>query len=743
MAGETINPVPLAVVTVETNDKARDAEDQKHKDALARKRDFLALAVKRFQQVVDAESKLREEMNRDREFEQADHWDARARENREADGRPCLTVNRIPQFIKQVGNAMRATRPAIVVHPETLKGSQGVADVYKDIIRYIERVSDSDIVYGTACEHQLIMGRGYFRVLTKYVDDDGFDQDIILRRIPNPFTVYMDPVHVDPVGSDCMFGFIAEDMRNEEVAARYGKDKLDSSRTFSSSHDAGASTWFTGETTRVAEYFYKEVKKEKKVKVEWMSEETGQLVTHTMLASQVPNPLPATFREIGRREVETTTVKWAKITGNDILEGNDDLTEGRVWPGKYIPIVPVIGDEADLDGKLNLRGMVRDARDPARMHSFWMSALTEIIALAPRAPYIGYVGQFKGLERQWSQAHLRNFPYLEVNPASQAGTILPIPQRQQYSPDISAIVSAFQLSDNDLKGIMSMYDPSLGAAGPETSGRQVLALQRQGQIGNSHFTENLSMSIRHAGRIIVDMIPRVLTPERIMRIVGDTGQQRTVAVHNGNMTPEREAELKQNGIKEIYNLNTGHYDVSVTAGASTGTKRQEAVEAMLQLVRMFPQAAPLISDLMVGNMDFPDAPKVAERLRSLVPPHVLNPGPMPPQVAAMLNQLQKAYQELQKQVETDAVKASSNERMKKAELEVRLRTNAIDNFVRLIQTEAQINADSAVQMAQAEIDRAQAMLETLLGGVQPPSAPPAPVAAPPTVDPNAQQPTIQ
>lgn len=716
----------------DTPAKNLSAEDKKKEaDAAhaATLREFLDLAMKRFDMVVTAESDLRKNMLEDRRFEQADHWDPISRANRAADGRPCLTINRLPQFIKLVANQMRANRPKITVTPENGPASVATAQVLSDVIRSIERNSSSDIAYATACDCQLTMGRGYFRVLTEYAEDDGFEQNIIIRRILNPFTVYMDRRNM-PDGSDAEFGFIVEDMLEEDFIEAYGKEALEHDRRFEGHSDRGSNEWYGQGTIRVAEYFYRKRVKEKRAWVEIDSASTGMKERRSMLEKDVPKDAPG-FRIIERREVERVKVCWAKITGHSVLEGNEDKTAGRDWPGRYIPIVPVIGEESDIDGKINLRGMVRDSRDSARMNSFWMSALTELIAIAPRAPYIGYAGQFKGHEAKWNQAHLRNFAYLEVAPTTHGGQLAPHPVRQPFAADIGAVTAAFQINESNLKATMGIDDPGLGRQGQAESGRAVLALQQKSDLGNSNYSENLAWAVRHCGRILLDMIPRIYSPQRIMRITGETGKQRRVALHVGGAVPpdERKAMLAA-GIEGVYDISVGRYDVSVAAGSDVGSKRQQGAEAMLQLVRMYPPAAPLIMDLIVENLDFPNAPQVAERLRSMVPAEVLNPGDMPPQVAAMLQKLKAAYQQLQQQVENDAVKAASDERIKRAELEVKQRIAVLDNLVKLMVAESKINADRGTQLIQAEIDRAQAFIEALGEPIQEPEVPAVPALPP-------------
>ena len=46
------------------------------------------------------------------------------------------------------------------------------------------------------------MGTGYVRVVSRYVDERSFDQELYIDRIRNPFSVYFDPSSTSPDGLD-------------------------------------------------------------------------------------------------------------------------------------------------------------------------------------------------------------------------------------------------------------------------------------------------------------------------------------------------------------------------------------------------------------------------------------------------------------------------------------------------------------------------------------------------------------
>jgi len=696
---------------------------------------FIQQALENFRMIAEAEGPLRERMASDMEFRAGNQWPGQTKAERLQDGRPALVIDRIPQFIRQVTNQQRASRPGVQVDPVNSGASVDTAEALQGIIRAIERDSDADVAYSTACEHQTTMGRGYWRILTEYAEDDSFEQIIVIRRIPNPLSVFMDPTGIKADDSDARFAFIIEDVPTHLFEQRWGSAAMSDWMSFVAAGNRSPE-WMPEGRVRVAEYFYKDVSQEEIVLLAIPDMKTGAVNPVQFRAADLPSAkeMPTSWKILERREIERVQVKWATLTPVSILEGNDDKTEGQDFPSRYIPIVSLKGDELNLNGETDLRGMVRDARDPQTMYNFWASAATEQIALAPRAPYIGYAGQFKGFEGKWNTANRRSYAYLEVQPVQIAGQPASLPQRQQYNPAIESIVEMFRLADNDLKAVMGLYDASLGQSGPEQSGKAILARQRQGEIGNSNYMDNLGRSIRHTGRILLDMIPRIYSPQRVVRIVGADGKSKRVMVHVGMPPDDAEALQASQGIAGIYDLGVGRYDVSISMG-SQSTRRQEAVASMLQLIQSYPQAAPIIADLVVANMDWPGAEEIAARLRRTVPPAILGDDgqggpPVPPQVQQEIQQLQQTNQQLMEQIKGKMLELLSKERIVKAQIESAERIAAQGDKAKMLAADITATKGADVEGMKAELallqqrlDHAQEWYLTLAQQAAPPAGP--------------------
>jgi hypothetical protein len=533
-------------------------------------------------------------------------------------------------------------RPGIKVIPADDKADVDMADVFNGVIRHIEYISDADVAYDTACENQVSYGEGYIRLLTEYCDEDTFDQDIKIGRIRNSFSVYMDPLIQDPTGADAKWCFITEDLPKAEYERLYPDAAPISTLMSLGVGDQSISQWINENTIRIAEYFYIEYEKQT------LNLYPGNQTAFT--GTPEDKQLRLMFgKPIRTREADRKKVKWCKINGYDILEQ-------REWAGAYIPVVRVVGNEFEVDGRMYVSGLVRNAKDAQRMYNYWVSQEAEMLALAPKAPFIGYGGQFEGYEQQWKTANTNNWPYLEVNPdvTDGQGAVLPLPQRAQPPMASSGLLQAKAGAAEDIKSATGQYNASLGMTSNERSGKAILARQREGDIGTYHYVDNLARAIRHIGRQLVDLIPKIYDTERIARIIGEDGEPDTVRMNPMQEEPvKRIVDQEGNLIEKIYNPSVGKYDVRVITGPGYATKRQEALESMAQLLQGNPQLWSVAGDLFVKNMDWPGAQDLAKRFKKTIDPKVLADEDDPAlaaanqQMEAMAAEMENMFQMLQ------------------------------------------------------------------------------------------------
>jgi len=550
--------------------------------------------------------------------------------------RPTLTINKLPQHVHQVTNDQRQNRPSGKVIPADDKADVEVAEIFNGVVRHIQYISDADVAYDTACENQVAYGEGYIRILTEYCDEGSFDQDIKIARVRNSFSVYMDPLIQDPTGADAKWCFITEDITREEYEYLYPNAAPISTLQTLGVGDQQISQWIGEYTVKIAEYFYIDCKKKK------LNLYPDNVTAYE--GSFEDKQLKAVYgRPLRSRESEMKKIMWVKTNGYEVLEE-------REWAGKWIPVVRVVGNEFEVEGRLYVSGLVRNAKDAQRMYNYWVSQEAEMLALAPKAPFIGYGGQFEGYEMQWKTANTNNWPYLEVNPdvTDGQGQTLPLPQRAQPPMASSGLLQAKAGSSEDIKSATGQYNASLGMGSNERSGKAILARQRESDTGTYHYVDNLARAVRHVTRQLVDLIPKIYDTQRIARIIGEDGETSMVKLDPNQPEPVKKIVDNQGiVIEKIYNPGVGKYDVVVTTGPGYATKRQEALEAMAQLLQGNPQLWQVAGDLFVKNMDWPGAQEMAKRFERTIDPKILEAGDESPALQAAQQQMQAMGQEME------------------------------------------------------------------------------------------------
>ena len=609
-------------------------------------KDLLSVARKRLMMAISALSESREDQMDDLRFAAGSpdnqwQWPADVLQTRGSiqgqtiNARPCLTINKLPQHIKQVTNDQRQNRPAGKVIPVDDAADVEMAEILDGIVRHIEYMSDADVAYDTACENQVTYGEGYIRLLTEYCDDNTFDQDIRIARVRNSFSVYMDPTIQDPCGSDAKWCFITQDVLKDDFERMYPNAAPVSSIQQVGIGDQSLSQWITESTVRIAEYFY--IEQDTETLHQYPNGETAFKGSPEAKQMEMLGMKPVRSREADRRKV-----KWCKINGFEVLEERD-------WAGKWIPVVRVVGNEFEVDGRLYVSGLVRNAKDAQRMYNYWVSQEAEMLALAPKAPFIGYGGQFEGYENQWKTANTTNWPYLEVNPdvTDGQGAVLPLPARSQPPMASSGLLNAKAGASDDIKSTTGQYDSSLGATSNERSGKAILARERQTDTGTYHYVDNLARTVRYITRQIVDLIPKIYDTQRVARIVGIDGETSAVQIDPSQPVPVRKIQDESGiTIAKVYNPGVGKYDVRVTTGPSYMTKRQEALEGMSNLLQGNPELWAVAGDLFVKHMDWPGAQELSQRLAKTIDPKLTEDNDKSPALQAAEQQMQAMAQEL-------------------------------------------------------------------------------------------------
>lgn len=650
---------------------------------------FLYNVRKTFQMYSDAWAMTTKRQLEDLRFYALEQWDPSIRSRREQAYRPCLTEDHLTQMVKQVVNEERKNRPAIVVHPVDSGADIATAEVLSGILRHIQVSSKASIAYDTATEAAVVHGRGYVRVLVDYESPTSFNQEIRIERVRNPFTIFPDPSCQQPDYSDQRGCFIVDVLPREEAKKRWPKAKFANGGEFEGD---GADTpgWINEDSVRVAEYFYI---CEKEIELALLDD--GSVAPKDEVEDET--------RIVKTRKTLVPRVKWCLTNGYEILEGRDNDGKNpddflRDFSGELIPVVPFLGEEQDVDGVVHLSGMVRRARDPQRMLNYFVSAETEAIALAPKAPWVMAEGQDEGHEDEWGNSNVDNISVLHYKNVDLEGKPAPAPQRVFGEPAINAITRAKEGHIQGLKAVTGVYDASLGAQGNETSGVAIQRRQTQSSMGNFHYTDNSARSIAQIGRIVLGLVPHVYDVQRVTRILGEDGTAETVEVNTGE-------PVQHNGVEAIFDLTVGKYDVVVSAGPSYETKRQESRESMMALSNAFPPLIQAAGDLIIKQMDWPGATQIADRLKKMLPPELQDkqaggPPPIPPEVQQQMQQTQQMVEQLTQALQ----EAQSQLESKQMELQAKAEMEQTKTEAELHMSDAQIQANMALEQAKMEFE---------------------------------------
>lgn len=679
---------PCVTETVKDPEKSEDTEKSADEELLHVAKERYRLADELWGPIFkDAESDL--------EFLAGHQWSETDRQTREDDGRPCLTINRLPQYTRQVVNDQRQNKPSIKVSPVDDQADVETAKIYGGLIRHIEQSSKADMAYARAFEGAVENSFGFFRIRTDYCNAKSFDQELIIDQIQDPFLVKFDPFFKVADGSDANWAFVESEYSKDDYLAEHGDSALGQNKDWNALGALPDNTgWVSDKKVRVCEYYCKEFEQKTLLKLS-----DGSVVDESEFQEGMLDANGQPIEVVASKTANVPVICHYLINAIEVLERT-------TFPGQYIPVIPVLGKEIIYKGRRIFESLIRHAKDPQRSLNYFITCETETIALQPKAPFIAAEGQIpKEYGEMWRTANRKNHSTLIYKPTDFKGNLLPAPQRQAYEAPVQAITNARMQASEDLKATTGMYDAALGARSQETSGIAIQRRANQTQTSNFHFVDNLSKSIRHCGRILVDAIPFIYDTARTARIIGDEGQEEMVKLNQ---------VFEKDGAQKIYKMGVGQYDVSIDTGPSYATKRQEAVASMLDLTKAYPNMIAIAGDLMVKNMDWPGAQEISERLKKTLPPGISEDDknkqqPIPPQVQQQMQAMDQMIHQLTEKL-NEATEAA---KMKTAELESKERIEFAKLENNLVLEQMKSHGEASNMVFAAELKHIQERLNLL------------------------------
>jgi Phage P22-like portal protein len=609
--------------------------------------DIVHEAQKRFERCVEWESQARTWYREDLKFANGDsrngwQWLEGIARARDILNKPCLTFNQVREFNLLVKNEAKQNKASIQIRPTGGEGSFDAAEVYEGIIRYIEYRSRATVQYGIAGDLQVDGGIGYLRVKNQFVSDKSMNQELVIKAIRDSLTVYMDPDRLEPDGEDMRYCFIFQDVPKDDFDKEYKKwkDKV-GTNTLGNSGDS----WITKSHVRVAEYYRIELTDDQlvaytgddgQIRMQRKSEIDPKLRKWFM--DEVLTPEKLETGETRIRDIQVPTVEWYKIAGDQIIDR-------EIWLGKTIPIVPMIGEETIIDGKLDRKGHTRHMISAQQMFNYNSSAAVETGALQTRVPFLGAIAAFEGFETVWATANIDNPAYLPYNHIDDEGNEIPAPTRIEPPTPAPVFTEGMAAARQQMMMVSGQYQAQTGEQENAKSGKAINARQRQGDTATYHFIDNQGIAISRVGRIILEAFRFYYDVESVVLMMDASGDESKV--HIDPKAAQAYQKLQQEGEEEariVFNPNVGEYDAEADVGPNYATRRQQAWDAFVQIVTQAPTLLSIVGDVMFHNADFPDADKIAERLRKEIEatkPYLLDEG-MSPQYTQVMNDLTTA-----------------------------------------------------------------------------------------------------
>ena len=702
-----------------------------------RKAAIVRRGLKKFKLSAEAYAEQRRRELEDLKFARAlreDHWPEdilRARgavPNQDVSGtapppRPCLVIDKLAVPRRQVLNEARSSKMSIHVKAKAGRASKQEAMLVQAGVRAIEVDSRAPIARNWALDRVSIAGRGYYRVLTKYANDKDTDLDIVVSRILNQHTVYPDPWHKEPDGSDMQYLLITEDIPRREFPNRYpdsklakrilaqeaavrdGRDPIDIQE---GSHDGDELSaegdrpigWITEDTIRVAEFF--EVTHDRRVKL-FVPLSSGGI--DEQWEDQIPKgvKLPPGTK---KRTILTPKVNWHVITCEEVVDEEP-------WPGRYIPIVQLLGEEYNVDGDRCYKGIVSNGKDAQRSYNYHRSAQVETVGLAPRAPFIVAEGQTEDFP-EWDTANTANHSKLVYKPTTLEGHLVGPPQRNTAEPAIQAITIAAQAADEDIRDTTGRHEGSLGKNPKDQSGKALMAQQQQGQVSTSHYVVNLAeIAMAHEARIIIDLLPKIYDRKgRVLRLLGERDKEEYAIIGqpfvqgpNGPMPLPEDTPLDQPvqvapGRKpqrpKLYEFNPdAEFTITVGVGPSKDTQKEQNQTMVSEIMQAVPALAPLVADIYAAQMEGDIGEQLSKRLKAAQPalaglPEDEDDADMSPEVAAKLQGMQMQLQQMQQALQAATQELQTKQQQTQAEMQMARETAASRERIAVLVAKTQL-----------------------------------------------------
>jgi len=560
------------------------------------------LAMERFESVYSAERDQRKLALEDMRFAHAEdgQWDDIASEKRK--DRPRYTINRVAGAIDQVCGGQRQNRTQIKVRPVT-DGSEDVAKIKAGLIRNIELNSDAESIYDSAFDEETTGGYGGWRILTQFKAEDSFDQEIVLAPIKSAASSLFFDLSAEKYDKrDANWAFYIQNKTLESFKSEYPNATI-SSFEGQDYFTGNCKGWFQDKKIRIAEYW----------EVEMVPATIALMSDGRVLNITEEEKVLDELKEKGIVVVDTRKSHVRKVQSY-IMNGAEILKGPMPWAGKFIPLVPVYGRTFNIEGEDYIRGIVRLAKDPQRIYNYATSNSIEVTAMTPKDPYWITPKQAAGYETALKKFNTNNSPFMYFNPDPD---VPGAPQRSGAPQLQQSLIQQVSQAGDDLEATTGLYAPAMGNAPQLLSEKSVRSQAEKGDRSTYVFSDNLHKSIKYTGDILIDLLPRIMDRQQVVRVLNFDNTTENVEINAKSFDDFNQPIIdKETGEQVIVNdLSAGKYETFVEAGPAYNTLRQESAQQLIDLTAASPRFEALATDLIAKNINVIETDELTKRVR--------------------------------------------------------------------------------------------------------------------------------
>jgi hypothetical protein len=517
-------------------------------------------------------------------------------------GRNAWTIDLLTPSVESLINQIRINKVTANFIPIGGAADKATADVRQGLYRNIERVSNAAIARETGYQMAVSVGRGYERILIEDEEGASFYRKITIQRVDSLQSIAIDPTCLDFTYRDAGWAYTFDDLWKDEFHAQYGDRTDDGTErdldvTGFGLLDASAKEWwFPKDKVKVGEY-WRRVWKMREV---WKCEDGNDY-----WKEDVPEGVGLADVRVNVKKKLDSSLEWRRMTGTQTLEK-------RIWPGKLIPIVVFVGREIFRGRRPKIHsGMVRAAMAPCRIHNYMVSRMVDEVALSP-LPHMFAPEESFSVEQLKIVNDINSHPWSVVayKPRQDdQGRQLPPPMWASPSPNIAAVVQATAGAKDDLQRVLNTYAPQLGMNEGKQSGTAINQINESGDISHAAFSDNFNRAMLHEAAIVNELMDVVYTDKQAITITDPDESTRQVLI-NQEYQDRRTGKV----VKHLFGIDA-KYGVATGIMPWYPRRQAQAAAQILELAKGLPAEVAKVLDLVVQDLNIPNARKYADRWR--------------------------------------------------------------------------------------------------------------------------------